>query len=547
MKIRIWLDCVVFSLMAIGVWSGEAAAAPQEMAQGFTIAGRVVNAVTGAAVGGVVVTVADARMPMRRVVATTGEGGEFSFAGLPAGKFSLMGSRAGYATSDYEQHERYSTAIVTGPDFATDKLVLRLMPLAMITGHVTDEVGEGIRNAAVMLYMEDHSEGMTRVTQAGGAKTDDRGYFDIGVLQPGTYYVSATARPWYARSGQRKAGEPSPLDVAYPTTFYGGATDSDGASPIVLKGGDKLDIDIQLRATPALHVMFQVPIDQPPQQGQPQGPVFHMPVLRKREFDAASFPEGVNMQMVEPGVMELTGITPGKYEVDLRTSNSPQASEFLDVDLEHDGQSLSVAEATALGELKITLKMPEGDPVPRQYAVLLRDAKEKVVQGHPGDADGVVTFDAVRPGKYGIVVEMPGRLVTVGRIVSTAGETAGAQVNVPGGAKVEVTAEIVAGEVRIDGVAQKNGKPVAGVMVALVPKDTTRVELFRRDQSDFDGTFSLRDVVPGTYTLVAVQDAWGFEWMKPGVLEKYVKSGKSVVVGSERGVMRVEPIEVVGR
>jgi hypothetical protein len=246
-------------------------------------------------------------------------------------------------------------------------------------------------------------------------------------------------------------------------------------------------------------------------------------------------------------MIELSGVAPGKYEVDLRSSGSREPSEFADVDIEHDGQSLTAGETTALGELQVTVKMPEGEQLPGQYLVLLRDAKGKAVQARPGDANGEVTFTAVRPGMYGIVVQTPGRLLTVGRTVSSAATATGAQVNVIGGAKMEVTAEVVAGAVRIDGVAQKNGKPVSGVMVALVPKDTSQVELFRRDQSDFDGTFSLRDVLPGTYTLVAVEDAWGTEWMKPGVLGKYVKSGKSVVVGSERGVMRVDAVEVVGK
>jgi len=36
-------------------------------------------------------------------------------------------------------------------------------------------------------------------------------------------------------------------------------------------------------------------------------------------------------------------------------------------------------------------------------------------------------------------------------------------------------------------------KPVAGIMVALVPDDPEmHIELFRRDQSDFDGTFLVR-------------------------------------------------------
>ena len=73
------------------------------------------------------VSVADTRARMRRIETVTGEGGHFEFAGLPAGKYALEGSRSGYITAGYEQHEQYSTAIVTGPEFATEKLVLRLI------------------------------------------------------------------------------------------------------------------------------------------------------------------------------------------------------------------------------------------------------------------------------------------------------------------------------------------------------------------------------------------------------------------------------------
>lgn len=91
-----------------------------------------------------------------------------------------------------------------------------------------------------------------------------------------------------------------------------------------------------------------------------------------------------------------------------------------------------------------------------------------------------------------------------------------------------MTAELVESVVGIEGVVEKKGKAIAGVMVALVPNDPeANVELFRRDQSDFDGTFSLRGVIPGTYTIVAVEDAWGFDWLKAGVLARYVRKGKS--------------------
>ena len=149
-------------------------------AQGYKIAGTVVNAVTGAALGRVKVTIADTRERMRRVETITSEGGHFEFAGLPAGKYSLQGARSGYLTSAYEQHEQYSTAIVTGAEFATEKLVLRLMPMAMIAGHVLDESGEPVRSARVQLFVEDHSGGLSRVVSTCGARAMIAGTLILG-------------------------------------------------------------------------------------------------------------------------------------------------------------------------------------------------------------------------------------------------------------------------------------------------------------------------------------------------------------------------------
>ena len=66
------------------------------------------------------------------------------------------------------------------------------------------------------------------------------------------------------------------------------------------------------------------------------------------------------------------------------------------------------------------------------------------------------------------------------------------------------------GETRVEGFVTKAGKGVAGAMVVLLPKDTGAWRsLSRRDQSNLsDGSFALRDVAPGQYTLVAIQNGW---------------------------------------
>jgi hypothetical protein len=58
--------------------------------------------------------------------------------------------------------------------------------------------------------------------------------------------------------------------------------------------------------------------------------------------------------------------------------------------------------------------------------------------------------------------------------------------------------------------------------------------MFRRDQSDSDGTFTMREVLPGSYTVIALENAWDLDWASPSVLQPYLKNGTSVEVTGER-------------
>jgi hypothetical protein len=87
-------------------------------------------------------------------------------------------------------------------------------------------------------------------------------------------------------------------------------------------------------------------------------------------------------------------------------------------------------------------------------------------------------------------------------------------------------------------------------MVVLVPKDPeSHRDLFRRDQSDQDGSFSLRSVVPGSYTIVAIENGWDLDWSRPGVIAHYAEHGKTVTVpGGTQGSMHVpDAVEVQPR
>jgi hypothetical protein len=83
----------------------------------------------------------------------------------------------------------------------------------------------------------------------------------------------------------------------------------------------------------------------------------------------------------------------------------------------------------------------------------------------------------------------------------------------------------------IDGIVLRDNKPVAEAMVVLVPQEPGRnLARFRRDQSDSDGTFTLQSIVPGNYTVVAIDNGWDLEWSNPEVLKPFLASGATVQV-----------------
>jgi len=132
-------------------------------------------------------------------------------------------------------------------------------------------------------------------------------------------------------------------------------------------------------------------------------------------------------------------------------------------------------------------------------------------------------------------------------IASGDSQTRGHTLTVPEDVSLTVSLSLVEGKVSVEGLAKRAGKPASGAMIVLVPKDPEgNQELFRRDQSDLDGSFTLRSVVPGSYTLIAIDDGWDLDWALPGVLAPYLKHGRAIKVEDQtRGALDVpDAVEV---
>jgi protocatechuate 3,4-dioxygenase beta subunit len=527
---------ILFYPHAAAVAQNSNPAQAQSSGATFRIAGTIVNAVGGNPLARAHVSIVDASNPKNTQWMVTSEDGRFEFKQVGPGKYALEGAKRGFIPAGYNQHEQFSTAIVTGADFDTANLVLRLAPSAIISGKILDESGDPVRNAMVSLYREDRRVGVSRIIRFRNDSTDDQGAYEFARLDAGSYFISVTTMPWYAVhpvSSRQPGTEDAPptvdrsLDVAYQLTYYGDGTEPDDAAAIPVRGGDHLQADIHLSPVPALHLLFHVR-ENSPNNGT-------LPVLVKPSFDGMEIAQRgtTQFQMVSPGLYEMTGVAPGRYGVRMPGSGrGDQANNEIDVT--NDGQELDVSKMALGSKIKAKVKLLGEGSLPSHLGIALRNSKIRIAAWEEVNAKSEAEFQGVAPGKYDVLAFAQSKEFSVVRISSKNSETPGHTLNVTAGSSDTVSLSLVEGAVNVEGFAKRAGKAAAGAMVVLVPKDPeSHRELFRRDQSDQDGSFDLQSVIPGVYTIVAIENGWDLDWARPGVIAHYGKHGKTVTV-SER-------------
>lgn len=106
--------------------------------------------------------------------------------------------------------------------------------------------------------------------------------------------------------------------------------------------------------------------------------------------------------------------------------------------------------------------------------------------------------------------------------------------HISGSDPVKLSVVAGAGAGKIEGVALRDGKPQSGAMILVVPQDPeNNLPLFRRDQSDSDGSFTLSPVLPGRYALLALENGWGLHWGDAAVLKLFLANGEAIVVDAK--------------
>jgi protocatechuate 3,4-dioxygenase beta subunit len=523
----------------------QAHALAQELAAGrnLRVSGTVVDASSGQPLtrAHVFLTPTDNRDPGDS--ALTGDDGRFSFENLAPGRYVLGAGRKGYVQQQYKQHDEFSTAIVVGPDLVTENLRFELRPAASIAGQVVDERNEAVRNARVILFHQTVRFGRHTNAREHEVGTDDRGHYRFGHLVPGVYFVAASAQPWYAQrvTHQRMTqtdssghttyqeftnGEPE-LDVVYPVTFFSHADDLAGAVPITLRAGDSEVADFFLQPVPALHVLIH---SASPSENEN---IYAQVTQTLGNGSQMQVPAG--SQQIAPGLVEVTGLPPGKLRLGLvLTKEGESSTRWHSIDLARD-MDISASETRASASVSGVVKFDEDSPHRMLVSLRLsnRSANEEYVMQAGENGEFRLEGGALPPGTYDLLVGRP-PTAAVKSFSATGVKVSGGSLEIGEGQDVKLSVVLSRGTGQISGVALKDGKPIDGMMVVLVPeKAENNLALFRRDQSDSDGSFNLNGVVPGKYALVAIENAWELDWFQPSVIKKYLAGGEAVQVQAD--------------
>ena len=158
------------------------------------MSGRVVAADSGRPIKRARVFITAAELPGRGVL--TDDNGAFLLTDLPAGRYTINASKSGYIQLSYGQRRPLQAGtplqLLDGQQF---KGVDFALPRGgVISGRVSDESGDVMPGVAVQVMRYQYAQGDRRLAPAGQGQTDDRGVYRVWGLNPGEYYVSATAR-----------------------------------------------------------------------------------------------------------------------------------------------------------------------------------------------------------------------------------------------------------------------------------------------------------------------------------------------------------------
>ena len=452
-----------------------------------SIEGKVIDAVSGLPVPRAQVTL-PARTPYRTMSAVDGT---FSISGIAPGTYSVMAQRVGYVNSVEDRGGGPPIMLKAGE--RKTGVEIKLTPTGSITGRITSAEGDPVEGAAVFANKGAVGEGF--------GETDEKGQFRIGGLTPGKYNVRVERNEIFG--GRPEIRTDGTVEAHNATTFYpNAATEKEAGKVAVKAGAETPGIDIRVVQVPFVRVSGRV-VGIPPGA---QDAIIWVSQNRNEES---------GMSLKPDGKFETWRLDPGKYRL-YASWKAPNGEEVhtATIQIEVAGANIDGIELRVVPDSAISGRVEfEDDTAKRLSATGFPEHSVKLVQigdnedfgrRAPVNADGTFRFEKIPAGKYRVRVDagatyiksvrLGGRMID-GTVLDLSRGSDGADLSVV----------LSAATSSVSGMVQGTG-PVTGLEVVMVPADEETGGDAQEATVGADGKFTIANVPPGNYKLVAVPE-----------------------------------------
>ena len=500
-------------------------AAGQSQERKGSIEGIVVDVLSGKPVKDINLLLARSGAMAAPNSAKSDEEGRFSFKGLDAGGYVLIGDHPKYARQTYGSRNGLlgGTILTLATGQGIKDLTFKLQPNAVASGRVLDEEDEPLPRIMVLAVKGMYQRGRRQLIPVGNAMTNDLGEFRLANLAPGRYLVSATLMKPPGAAAKPSGDEP---EQAYLTTYYPNSPDRSGATPVeVTAGGDIGGLDIRLAKTKAVRITGKV-------TGAPKDQKINVRLVPK-DAGMLAMITGLNASIKqEDGTFEIVGATPGSYT--LRVSDPTGIKPLgagMQIEVGDKRIEGIVLDATPGGDLAGEVVVAGDGKTSLKGTRILLEALSGVIMMPPNTAvsdDGTFALKDVPPDKYLVRVMTPPSNTYVESVLLGRQEMAeeGLELGAAGAEKLAI--KLQPGAAQVDGVIRgQDDKPISGVTVALIPA-SKRYLLYQSTFTDQNGAFNFKGVTPGDYKLLAWEEIEPNAFQDPEFLKPFESKAESL-------------------
>jgi hypothetical protein len=550
----LWLTALQQSGAAQSQTFGTRPAAPPrdataEIKKGTgVIKGRVVTADGARPLRRVQISVSSPELGEARTV-STGTQGTFELKELPAGRYSVSASRAGFLGLQYGQRRpgEGGRPLQLADGQTIDRVDFALPRMSVISGRVTDEIGEPLAGVTVFPMQARYFRGRKRMVPVGGmVRTDDTGEYRLIGLIPGDYYVMGTTRDSWTVEGNEKER------VGFGPTFFNGTLVVANAQAVkVTLGREVSGIDFSM-------VPGRVATISGTAMSSTGAPLAGESINLSQEFAGPNMSSSFGFagaKVNADGTFTIKDIAPGEYKLTIRTSADKDrpaegATTVVSV-LGADVEGVSLVTGAG-GVISGRIVTDEGTSPSAAGSIMTssRVGTQLRVSARPVEPDSTYqrfTEDNGRvkeDGSFELTDVIGLQRLSVGplasgwtikEIASDGRDYADAPIDVRSGQRIEAVTIVITNKFpTLRGqLVDEKAQPAEGTVI-LFPDDPSKwgegSRLVRSARPDMTGVFEVKYVPPGDYLIAPIDYAQTGAWDDPDFLKALQDNATKVTV-----------------